>query len=1315
MKRRKVKVYAPGYKKGGQSFEPHMMFDPETGKAYKANVPADHERMAKMGYLHKDEMSNKKAFTKKLMVGGTSTARQNANIDEYGSDRLNMFKKYMSNNAVNQITQEEGNAFANEIMRPRQQQGMPMMFAGGEDPIKTINDKQAILSQYPGASINASGNAVDVNGNIIAKNIRPEFHTTGKYTMGADPATFSSSAGTPVMLRDGTFMPIGAVEQQVYGGTQMFNQGGFNGVNQDNLALMQQYADMYKGQQTGFKDTLGQIQGSVNMLTKNYDPTKVVKSKTKITKEFKPAWKQAVKDWRKSGLDESQFRFDPNNPYQSYDYENLPTVEYGGTYMMNPEDASMYMEELPEFNDGGVTAIRKSIAEKLRKGIGTKDFTAAEKNRFSLDTSDYGTKKNRYRGIKYDGIPLEKYVKVNRDIRSGNFNPKVDYVNITPPKQQKGIGPNAGEGEAPGRGPVTDAQLKKEYSDLASFDPFARNNAINKIMKENPDLQTQADLSMADQDIQQAMPPDRTPWWQRTTQEKAEEELAEKEEAEKEEVVKEPVKQKTTKKTKEASDIVEEVEKTKPETVEEETTTETTAETDPEGNVNYDEEFPEETTVDDTNKDVTSVTDPGYKIPGTNVPWNVQDTYLDMYKHRGKGLFRPEKTKMKFSHYANGLPAGQASSPAAVNEMNQANTLDNIIASETKGLDRKSARNVARNIRRAARDGQLDAYTQSNSNIGSDSAMTRNEMPAEGNRGTTFQDMDSQIRGNERPGTISSIPLRTPEGMTEQQMNAQIRGNNPDQMPLSNSNMTEEQMNAQMRGLDPADAVGPNSGLDMSRYAPAVSDDYDEASFMAEFEDADGNLDMKALRKEGFKKKDIKAYLDAKKQFEDNVALTGDDAFAKGQLSRAAKEAFESKNNRGLSKEEIAARDEQAFQDKRVQGSRARLEGVKKQEKDNRAADDKLEAELIEERRIKQQEAERLEAEQRAADPNSGAPAYGSVRAMNQKPAITGNDPNYDYVAARGFDLNNLQSAGSMGFTPSAPELGSNNSKAVVSNDPVPTDPMSGPTNNEPWYGSQAAFAQKPVIVSPTQARVNPYMMANPVARVNPVVNPNPQNEYIDTENLTPVQKQNFMLYGTPEGMGYGGVPQFEPGGAYYNIGGPIVDSSDPNSSTYIENEDELAALIPEAENFDETLPPPPVPMSGPTGPKFADTTVTEKDQYFGGTKKFLAAMYPGAGAAAEALGNKITQPKLMPKLNQMTSADYNFTADQNYADARGTISVNPSGVSMPISAPVQFTGGAGAQYGGERGMSFQEGGTYMLSDREIQQVLAAGGKIEII
>ena len=42
------------YKKGGatKKFKPHMMYDPKTGKGYKAKVMADHTRMKKKGYTH---------------------------------------------------------------------------------------------------------------------------------------------------------------------------------------------------------------------------------------------------------------------------------------------------------------------------------------------------------------------------------------------------------------------------------------------------------------------------------------------------------------------------------------------------------------------------------------------------------------------------------------------------------------------------------------------------------------------------------------------------------------------------------------------------------------------------------------------------------------------------------------------------------------------------------------------------------------------------------------------------------------------------------------------------------------------------------------------------------------------------------------------------------------------------------------------------------------------------------------------------------------------------------------------------------------
>jgi len=40
------------YKESKEDFEPHMMYDPKTGKGYKADTYEDHIRMDKMGYVH---------------------------------------------------------------------------------------------------------------------------------------------------------------------------------------------------------------------------------------------------------------------------------------------------------------------------------------------------------------------------------------------------------------------------------------------------------------------------------------------------------------------------------------------------------------------------------------------------------------------------------------------------------------------------------------------------------------------------------------------------------------------------------------------------------------------------------------------------------------------------------------------------------------------------------------------------------------------------------------------------------------------------------------------------------------------------------------------------------------------------------------------------------------------------------------------------------------------------------------------------------------------------------------------------------------
>ena len=54
-----------------EDFKPHMMYDPETGDEYEAEKPEDHERMAKLGYVHEkpesvDEARFVKSYDKRL-------------------------------------------------------------------------------------------------------------------------------------------------------------------------------------------------------------------------------------------------------------------------------------------------------------------------------------------------------------------------------------------------------------------------------------------------------------------------------------------------------------------------------------------------------------------------------------------------------------------------------------------------------------------------------------------------------------------------------------------------------------------------------------------------------------------------------------------------------------------------------------------------------------------------------------------------------------------------------------------------------------------------------------------------------------------------------------------------------------------------------------------------------------------------------------------------------------------------------------------------------------------------------------------------
>jgi len=123
-----------------------------------------------------------------------------------------------------------------------------------------------------------------------------------------------------------------------------------------------------------------------------------------------------------------------------------------------------------------------------------------------------------------------------------------------------------------------------------------------------------------------------------------------------------------------------------------------------------------------------------------------------------------------------------------------------------------------------------------------------------------------------------------------------------------------------------------------------------------------------------------------------------------------------------------------------------------------------------------------------------------------------------------------------------------------------------------------------------------------------------------------------------------------------------------------------------------------------------------------------VGMLKPAIGMAT-AIGEKVTGPDRAKQVEQMSTADRVFSV---VGGDRGYDTVNPVGVSSPDqNTPVQFTGMAMPvynRYGGpmtrfnqmtnlkqNRQRNFQVGGTYQMTDEEIQEFLMAGGQIEFI
>tara|TARA_R110002153_G_scaffold35059_1_gene104396 strand:+ start:2570 stop:6097 length:3528 start_codon:yes stop_codon:yes gene_type:complete len=1174
MNRRKVKVYAPNnYKKGGQSFEPHKMFDPETGQSYNANTMEDHLNMKQQGFLHKDEISKKKTFTKKLMKGGTSTAMQNQNINEFGSNRVGNLKNFMSTNAVNAITREEANQFSNQVLR--QPPMMPQQFNNG-----------------------------------------------------------GSNQQNPLMI------------------------------NADNTAKLNAMGQAYIANQKDFTEGMGQFNKGVGTLIGSYDPTNVtVKSKTKVNKEYKPMWKEAVKDWRNSGADESEFQFDPNNPYLNYDYN----MEFGGTYMTDPQEAAMYMDGLPEFNDGGKTAIRKSIADKIRSGLSPKrhlkKFTTAEKNRFTLDTMNQGN----FTKIMYDNIPVGDFVAAEKQIlnpkKFGTFNKeKITYY---PPIA--GLGSAAGEGELPGVGQISDADMRARAAKFMNTQVSEEEQLANQAAAEANIAAAEGkgfndDFANSQASVRNGLDPDR--------------ELYESDDlyaGEKQEDAADVVK-----KTEGSAKTNETTDDTTDETIDE-TTNE--VKTDSEGNVNYDDEFTDDEDGGDENTDITDVRDPAYTIPGTSVPWNTADTYLDYYKHRGRGFLRPDKTVMKFSHYADS-PGGGTAMPSSPNAPANAaqSELDKVIARETEGMTGREKRVTARKIKQAARKGDLQAYAT---------------------------DQESFVESGIEP--LDVLPANKP--VTEADMAYNMRGTN-EQVPLElqgTQGMTKAEMDAQMRGIPTPQPMGPEVDPNLE--------------FIQDYISEDGSLDIKSLKAEGFDRNDIKGLKKAYKNYDNNKTnLTPE--YADGQLARATKDMFSSKNdrlldkeikNKGLKGEEAAAYKENIknleFQDAQIQKQRQRkfeydAEGRAKVDATNQEALLKNNP-FINTGDVANKPKETVETKAFDTEGMSFNEAFAAARQQGLD-SFTWNGKSYGTNVAKKKEVAAPAAEAVVAEQPASYE-GPNFLPKELAN---MGKPMNLARNLKQNFGIGEGDKSVPFT---NQSMLNQYLnkigseaVERGAQKAIPraVSNANQQAAF---DNMFQVMPQQ-----------YGGLQMFEDGaevnpevevGAYMDE----VEGLDPSASfgamNYFMNQN-----APTNPNINQPAVDPQQPQS-----EWATTKVKRKETPFGGFRKAFTTLAPGVGAGVAAIGNKINNPNLMDEMYANTAAANNFTAGTGN---RGFIATNPSGVNMGISAPVQFTGGA--QLGGTAPMynygganMYEQGGSnmqpYRMTNQELQQFLQAGGRIEII
>ena len=102
-----------------EEFKVHMMYDPKTGKGYKAEEPEDHERMSKLGYVH-EKPEKVDDITESAMGEIDIMAKEAKNLKEFTKEMFAEFKNLpkkpdtlkwieeLYNSAINEAEKAEG-------------------------------------------------------------------------------------------------------------------------------------------------------------------------------------------------------------------------------------------------------------------------------------------------------------------------------------------------------------------------------------------------------------------------------------------------------------------------------------------------------------------------------------------------------------------------------------------------------------------------------------------------------------------------------------------------------------------------------------------------------------------------------------------------------------------------------------------------------------------------------------------------------------------------------------------------------------------------------------------------------------------------------------------------------------------------------------------------------------------------------------------------------------------------------------------------------------------------------------------------------